>query len=377
MSSCSSDDSSDRSVKEPKSDEEGIISNNSEDQNEMIEHCLKHELIEETFDIKKKIGGGGGGFVYKVVNKCDNTEYALKIVPIHSLGSNDTIREVEALSTLKHENIIRYCSSWKIKVSRSINSHAQKEKSSDSESTSCIESQEEISDASVEENDSSIVFEDDDPRPLFDVCLVIQTELYNRNLKMLIEDELFQMTDDERRDIFMDIVRGLEYIHDKGYLHRDLKPSNILLDIFNQAKIGDFGFATKFKDTNAKEETSDFMKRSLTTGLGTAHYIAPEIEMSTAYNEKVDLYSLGIILFEMYCKMDSQMERNETLDKLREETSMDATIEMIPKQYRFIRNAVGSLLKHDPCMRTNLMGVTLRFVLQEMVNCDINCFIIY
>ena len=47
---------------------------------------------------------------------------------------------------------------------------------------------------------------------------------------------------------------------------------------------------------------------SLITGLDTAHYIAPEIEMSTAYNEKVDLYSLGIIPFEMYCKMDSQME---------------------------------------------------------------------
>ena len=65
----------------------------------MIEHCLKHEIIEENFDIKKKIGGDGGGFVYKTVNKCDNTEYALKIVPMHYLASNDTIREVEALST--------------------------------------------------------------------------------------------------------------------------------------------------------------------------------------------------------------------------------------------------------------------------------------
>nr|XP_022295127.1 eIF-2-alpha kinase GCN2-like [Crassostrea virginica]XP_022295128.1 eIF-2-alpha kinase GCN2-like [Crassostrea virginica] len=373
MPSCSSDECSNRLIKKLKSDEEGIISNDSEDQNEMIEHCLKHELIEENFDIKKKIGGGGGGFVYKAVNKCDNTEYALKIVPMHSLASNDTIREVEALSTLKHENIIRYCSSWKIKVSRSINSHAQNEKSSNSESTSCIESQEEISDASVEENDSSIVFEDDGPRPLFDVCLVIQTELYNRNLKMLIEDELFQMTDDERRDIFLDIVFGLEYIHDKGYLHRDLKPSNILLDTSNQAKIGDFGFATKYRDTNAKEASVDFKKRSLTTGLGTAHYIAPEIEMSTAYNEKVDLYSLGIILFEMYCKMDSQMERNKTLDKLREETSMDETITKIPKQHRCIRKAVSSLLKHDPCMRTNLNGLKKHIFYAKGMDSDPIC----
>ena len=272
MPSCSSDDSSNRQVKVPKSDEEGFISNDSEDQNEMIEHCLKHEIIEENFDIKKKIGGGGGGFVYQAVNKCDNTEYALKIVPMHSLASNNTLREVEALSKLKHENIIRYCASWKVKVSRSISSHAQKEKSSDSESISCIESQEEISDTSAED-DESIVFEDDGPWPPFCVCLVIQTELYNRDLKMLIEDELFLMTDYQKSKIVLDIVRGLEYIHDKGYIHRDLKPSNILLDKSNRAKIGDFGFAIRFKDNKAEEESTDFKKRSLTTGLGTAHYI--------------------------------------------------------------------------------------------------------
>ena len=79
--------------------------------------------------------------------------------------------------------------------------------------------------------------------------------------------------------------------------------------------------------------------------------------MSTAYNEKVDLYSFGIILFEMYCQMGSQMERNESLDMLRKEITMQDAIRKIPTEHQYIREAFSSLLNHDPCLRISLNGV--------------------
>lgn len=346
--------SNDEHIQEPKSDEteEGIISNDSEDQNEMIEHCLKHELIEENFDIKKKIGSGGYGFVYKVVNKCDNTKYALKFVPADNF--DDTKREVKALATLRHDNIIRYCSSWKIQVPAGTSSNETK--SSESESTFCSEMEVEESDVSEEES-LSIVFEDNSKRSPCGVCLVIQTELYVRNLQMLIEDELFSMSDDQRHSIVFDIVHGLEYIHNKGYLHRDLKPSNIFLDEFNRAKIGDFGSTMTITDNEVNKDSSMSVKRSLTKGVGTKNYIAPEVEISTEYNESADLYSLGIILFEMYCKMGSQMERNKTLEMVRNKTTRIETLWKISTEHYLIRIAVFYLLERDPRSRLNLKQV--------------------
>ena len=214
------------------------------------------------------------------------------------------------------------------------------------------------------ENNSNIVFEDDSSGSAFGVfrgCLIIQTELYDRNLKMLLEDEIFSMNDGTRCQIVLDIVNGLEYIHNKGYLHRDLKPANILLDKLNRAKIGDFGFAIRFKDTETMENSSDFMKSNLTPELGTLYYQAPEVKNCSRYNEKVDLYSLGIILFEMYCRMDTQMERNETLKMLRNERSLTNAVNKIPEQHKFVRKVVSRLLRHHPCLRRNLQYVKTWF----------------
>lgn len=358
MPSCSSDNGHETQSNET---EDVWISDDSEDQSETIKNCLKHELITDNFDVKRKIGGGGCGFVYKVVHKCDKAEYALKFVPFDNLDVAK--RETEALATLKHENIMRYRSSWKITVP--MGKSSDEEKSGENESMSCSESEVEMSDEG--ENDSNIVFEDDSSGSAFGVfrdCLIIQTELYDRNLKMLLEDEIFSMNDDTRCQIVLDIVNGLEYIHSKGYMHRDLKPSNILLDKLNRAKIGDFGFAIRFKDNEIMEKSSDFMKRSLTPELGTLYYIAPEVKISSRYNEKVDLYSLGIILFEMYSKMGTQMERNETLTMIRNERSLTSAVNKIPKQHKSVRKVVSRLLRHDPCLRRNLQYVKKWFGLK-------------
>ena len=78
------------------------------------------------------------------------------------------------------------------------------------------------------------------------------------------------------------------YLHQNRILHRDLKPQNILIQK-DVIKLGDFGFAKKMS------ATSNF----LNSIKGTPLYIAPEILLARPYNHKVDVWSLGIILFEL------------------------------------------------------------------------------
>lgn len=83
------------------------------------------------------------------------------------------------------------------------------------------------------------------------------------------------------------LVDALSYLHSKKLAHRDLKPDNILLNSEGVCKISDFGFA--------KECVS-----VLSSIKGTPVYMAPEVVMEQSYNHSVDLWSLGVILFELY-----------------------------------------------------------------------------
>lgn len=88
--------------------------------------------------------------------------------------------------------------------------------------------------------------------------------------------------------ISLEIARGMEYIHSQGVIHRDLKPENILFDEEFCLKIADFGIACEaaFCDSLAEDP-------------GTYRWMAPEMIKRKAYNRKVDVYSFGLVLWEM------------------------------------------------------------------------------
>lgn len=127
--------------------------------------------------------------------------------------------------------------------------------------------------------------------------------------------------------LFREITEGLAHIHSQGMIHRDLKPVNIFLDSRDQVKIGDFGLATtSFLALQQSHEVSLSQNRadigsSHTGKVGTALYVAPELMGKAAkstYNQKVDLYSLGIIFFEMcHGPFSTGMERVEILAAIR------------------------------------------------------------
>ena len=113
----------------------------------------------------------------------------------------------------------------------------------------------------------------------------------------------------ERKIIFnftYQILKSLNKIHSRGIIHRDIKPANIFIND-NDIKIGDFGLATQINNRQ-------IIKEGL---VGTPLYLSPEQINKKIYNEKVDIYACGVILYEMCGCFYSLMERRECIINLR------------------------------------------------------------
>jgi serine/threonine-protein kinase len=92
-------------------------------------------------------------------------------------------------------------------------------------------------------------------------------------------------------EIAMQVARGLSFAHQQGLIHRDVKPQNVLLNGDGQAKVTDFGIARSLDVQHGMTQTG--------TVLGTSDYIAPEQAQGQRVDEHTDVYSLGVVLYEL------------------------------------------------------------------------------
>ena len=203
-------------------------------------------MSEQTYKLIKQIGKGSFGTVYLCQNLKLKELCVIKRINLSKLNDKEreeTINESKILQKLDHQNIIKFYEVF-----------LEKKKS------------EEILNIVTEYADGG------------DLSEKIKNKKKNN---FFPENEIL--------DYFIQICFALKHIHDKKIIHRDLKSQNIFLTKKGLVKLGDFGIAKNLQYTWKKASTL----------IGTPYYLSPEIVMNKPYSFKSDIWSLGVLLYEM------------------------------------------------------------------------------
>ncbi len=204
---------------------------------------MSSKVIVGRYELLEKIGDGGMAVVYKAKDRLLNRLVAVKILKPEYTNDekfiNNFRKESHAAASLSHPNIVS------------------------------------IYDVGKEGNINYIVMELVEGRPLSKIIKDEAPLNYNRVI-----------------DLSKQIASGLSAAHKHGIIHRDVKPHNILVNEDGIAKIADFGIAKAISTTTIIDGTND-------TIMGSVHYFSPEQARGGYVDEKSDIYSLGIVMYEM------------------------------------------------------------------------------
>ncbi|NXI56251.1 E2AK2 kinase, partial [Chloroceryle aenea] len=288
------DNARNRKEKKEMSDSDNFpdLDTNASEENESPFTVNKRFL--ESFKNIESIGEGGFGNVFKATGKLDKKTYAVKRVQL----TKNVEREVKELARLDHENIVRYYGSW--------------------EGCDYITYPD-----SRQKSDKQIT------------CLFIQMELCEQGP---LENWIDKHREDRKyhemaQNKFLQILKGVNYIHSEGLIHRDLKPQNIFISRDDKIKIGDFGLVTSVE------------YGTLTENRGTKSYMAPE-QVGDRYGKKVDIYALGLIWFEILSAF-SRHEKIKVWSDAREGQLPESFTNNFPVEAPIIKK----MLSKDPSLR--------------------------
>jgi NIMA (never in mitosis gene a)-related kinase len=156
-------------------------------------------------------------------------------------------------------------------------------------------------------------------------------------------------------DYFTQICLALKHIHEKKIIHRDLKSGNVFLMKSGLVKLGDFGIAKTFKSTMEKAKTM----------VGTPYYLSPEIIQGKPYDNKSDIWSLGVLLYEMMTfKMPFEANTLPMLSMKIMRGNYTPPSSMYTKD---LREIVSKCLMVDPSRRPSIREILKMPIIQNRI----------
>ncbi len=241
------------------------------------------------------LGKGGFARVYRARDEVLKRFVALKISPVQDVGKYTLIEEIKRVIDLNHPNIIRYYDVFSMDGQNAAGSPTEYQ-------------------------------------------IGVMEYANNGNLKDYFKRGIRRQ--DEFRDLVIDMLNGIDYLHENHIIHRDIKPHNILLHHHPRegmmAKLGDFGLS---KNQQGYQELSSGI-------LGTVEYMAPEqiapkrFGIQQGMGKNADLWAFGIILYEAFCghspykKPGSKHSNNAIFAKIIAEDQPNFNDPRIPSPYR-------------------------------------------
>jgi serine/threonine-protein kinase len=200
------------------------------------------DVVADRYELEQLVGSGGMSSVFRAHDRVLERTVALKVLHERLTSHNDVVdrfgREAKLVAGLSHHNIVA------------------------------------VIDRGEDHGSPFIVFE----------------YVAGENLKQLVGRD-GPLPVDRALELAIEIAGALSFAHEKGFVHRDVKPQNVLLNGKGEAKVTDFGIARPIEARDGETATG--------TVLGTCDYISPEQAQGRHVDELTDVYSLGIVLYEL------------------------------------------------------------------------------
>lgn len=251
------------------------------------------------YKVVKKLGQGSYGTVYLVQDTKDGQNFVMKKITVSGMSEQelaDCKKEIQILSVMKHKYIIRYKRSFVRKGA---------------------------------------------------LCIVMEYA-DGGDLHQLIRQQRHagkHFSEDQILDWFTQACLGLKDVHSRKILHRDLKTQNIFLTSSGEVRLGDFGISRVLKNTMDQAHTL----------VGTPYYLSPEMVNGQPYDHRSDIWSMGVVLYEM---LTLQHPFNADSLQMLALKIIQGNYPPIPKQYSAeVNDLLSKMLMQDAKKRLDIDGV--------------------